>query len=690
MSYYLLERQSLAPRTPAAILVNPTVAQLQEYLPIVPGALWALDLETRGVEAHIPSNAIVGIGLANADTSVYVDIRQADDAARKYLKDFLRAAQLFAFNTLFDATFLQVWTGQWLDWVGDSYGLFKQLSTEGHPGQSWNLETAQLDVLGWTETNKQVLAEALKARGLGKSDMWQLPPDILGLYCAHDADAAWQLWHVLLDAIREHGFANLLDYHQRVFLTEVKLLAEQQLRGIKINQEELASCRADLERRIQSSMQAFLNHPQVAPHIAEHNKEVHAAWMAAQPPQTNKGGEVSKRWEAWRDREARHMADNGFNPNSKQQLANLFYQKLGRRPLKYTPTGRPVVDRKVLPALGEPGKLLADYNLYIKRRGYVERVIERSATDGLIHPQFNSVGTFTTRLSGTGGLNLQQMPKTPEFLVSFAARPGYKIVQADAEALEPVILAEFSQDKTLLTLYGPDAKQNDVYLFVAAKIDALGKEIRKHYDPENPTPEAIKAAKKHCKRDRAVAKIVQLASTYGAGAAKIHETLALAGIDITLREVRGILREYWELFAGVKRFEQQLLDIWTANGGWIPSAFGTPICVADSRIKDVTNAFCQYSGHAFLQLWIWHVDRLRQERGVEMRPWIVDLHDEQIWEAPEDQAEAAAQVLRDALDAANDELDMSIRIKGPPAIADTLGLIKCEGYAEWLATRRAG
>jgi DNA polymerase-1 len=383
------------------------------------------------------------------------------------------------------------------------------------------------------------------------------------------------------------------------------------------------------------------------------------------------------------------MAKNGFNVNSKQMLGWLLYDKLGNPVLVFTETGRPAVSRKVLPSLGEPGKLLSKYNLYKKRLGYVEAMIAKTARDGILHPQFNSVGTVTGRLGGSGGLNMQQMPKVAEFLAALRARPGHKLVQADAEALEPVILAEFSQDATLLKLYGPNAKPNDIYLFVGAKLPGLGDAIRKYYDPDDPTPEGITTAKEHCKKERAVAKIVVLAANYNAGPLKIQETLKFAGIDLTVPEVRKIHLAYWRLFSGVKRFEEKLHDMWTVRSGWIPSILGTPICVDAEYVKDIVNRFCQTSGHQVLQLWISHIARLREERGVTMYPWLVDFHDETIWEVPEDQAEAAAQILREALVATNEEIAMGIPIKGPPMIVDNLAQIKDPGgYEKWLAERQ--
>jgi DNA polymerase I-like protein with 3'-5' exonuclease and polymerase domains len=199
----------------------------------------------------------------------------------------------------------------------------------------------------------------------------------------------------------------------------------------------------------------------------------------------------------------------------------------------------------------------------------------------------------------------------------------------------------------------------DIYLHVAAKIPALGREIVKYYDPDHPTKEGIAAAKKLCKRDRDIAKTVQLASAYGAGPGKIHETLVMSGIDISFPDVRDIHRDYWRLFSGVKRFQDRLTEMWTANGGWIPSILGTPIPVAENLLKDIVNRFCQQSGHMVLQLWIWHCSQVFEERGLTAHPWLVDQHDEMIWEVPEDQAEAVAQAINEAL--------------------------ASEGYAEWLA-----
>lgn len=662
-----------------AVLDKPMLADLRRLLPSSKrGQLWAIDLETRGTSPTQKDAKIVGIGLADRDGSFYVNTKELPADCREYLLDYLSAVQLVAFNVLFDAQFLLAVTGEWLNWVGCSYGLFKALSTEGWDGQSWDLETAQRDVLGWEVSNKDALAAALKERGLTKANMAELPTETLGPYCALDADAAYQLWEVLTETCANRDFHQLLTFHQEVFMAEVKLLAEQHLRGIEIDTGRLTSYHADLNQRIEASREAFLSHQEVAPHIARFNGDVLSRHLAAEPPRLTKKGEETARWKNWNEKTEQVRSTNHFNVNSKQSLEWLFFDCLGYDPKRTTETGRRSVDRKSLPHFGDPGRSLNAYNLLVKERGYVEALSERTTEFGVLHPQFNSYGTVTGRLSGSGGISVHQMPKSKGFLECWRARDGFKLVQLDLTAIEPTILAEFSQDPMLLSLYGKDAPENDLYLFVSAQIPGLGNNIKKYYDPYNPTPESIALAKKHCKQDRAVSKVVCLASNYKAGPAKIHETLTFSRIDISFAEVRRIHKAYWELFQGVERFERELLRAWHDNGGFIWDALGCPIAIDEKYLKDINNRFCQRSGHAILQLYLKQLVMNQRDYGVQLFPWNVDNQDETINEVREEDADKALKLYRDSLDRVNDELGMGVLIKGEPMVATTFAEIKCE------------
>jgi DNA polymerase I-like protein with 3'-5' exonuclease and polymerase domains len=234
-----------------------------------------------------------------------------------------------------------------------------------------------------------------------------------------------------------------------------------------------------------------------------------------------------------------------------------------------------------------------------------------------------------------------------------------------------------SRDESMLKLYAPGRPANDIYLFVASHIRGLGDRITQYYDPEHPTAESISLAKKHCKNDRAVAKIVVLACAYNAGPKKIHETLTLAGFQLPFYQVDLIHKEYWQLFDGVKKFEGTLVDEWRRNKGYIFNGFGRPLTVAEDLTKDLVNRYVQSTGHDFLMAFIAKIGELRLQRQVEMYPWIVDFHDETIWECPEKEVNSVKKLMEDALIETNCFVTSDIPLTGDVIIADNLADIKC-------------
>jgi len=309
-----------------------------------------------------------------------------------------------AFNVLFDGMALLARGFGWLDWRMCTFGLFRQLSTEGYDGQRWNLEAMQQDVLGWPESNKDALTTLLATRKLKKEDMWQLAdtdPEEFGRYCALDAEAALQGFFELSAATERLGEpgAVLRRYHKDDFLTSVRLLAEQQLRGLAIDVDRLRSYNETLAGAIAAGTLEFLGHPDVGPVVAEYNAQVVAAVRLAEPARFIKSGAESTRWQQWAAKVAAAGAEQHFNPASGKQLAWLFFDKLGLVPTKYTDGGARSVDREVLPFLGPAGKLLSKVKKKQKELSYTEACMAKQR-DGVLHPQMKSVGTVTGRLSG--------------------------------------------------------------------------------------------------------------------------------------------------------------------------------------------------------------------------------------------------------------------------------------------------
>jgi len=231
----------------------------------------------------------------------------------------------------------------------------------------------------------------------------------------------------------------------------------------------------------------------------------------------------------------------------------------------------------------------------------------------------------------------------------------------DVDALEPVVLAELSGCSSYMSLYGPNAAPNDVYLFIASKIPQFRKEVLDAgYDPDRPTREGITAAKKTCKRVRSICKLIHLAAGYGAGTGKIHASLNEQGIDISFAEVEKIRDMYWKVFEGVVQFRDRLTRSWKANRGYFLDGLGTPVTVGGDYEKDILNRCIQRTGHMILTKYLYHLN------APKARPVVVDFHDETIWECKIEDKEEVLRQFRDAWIKTNNELGGIIPLSGTP------------------------
>jgi hypothetical protein len=386
------------------VLLKPTLTDIQALLPSGETSVLAVDLETTGTDPTDPTFAIVGIGFADVRGCFYVDVRALPGPVLAHIKGALLSRPVTAFNVLFDGTALWGWTGSWLNWAMCSFGLFFQLSSEGYTGQRWNLEALQRDVLGWKVSNKTELAELLTRHGLRKETMSKLAdlePQAFGRYCAQDAEAAYQAFYELADATFELGEAGevLRRYHKEDFLNEVYLLAEQQLRGMSVDVPKLRAFRGWTGLEVAEDLLKFLSHPEVKDVVAEYNAAVVEEHRKLEPPKMIKSGETAARWTKWAQKLERLKLANHFNPGSTQQLAWLFFDKLGHTPRKYTDGGAPSTDKEVLPFLGKSGKHLSGVRKREKLLTYVDACLAKQR-DGVLSVSCKSVGSVTGRLAG--------------------------------------------------------------------------------------------------------------------------------------------------------------------------------------------------------------------------------------------------------------------------------------------------
>lgn len=701
-----------------------------------------IDFEATGLDMRTPDFRAVGIGIASSKCTdgVYASINNLDDY--KWLVNELYKQNLVGYNIGYDAKVLHrmamdvgVMPDHW-PWVGDTMVLYKMVDNRGYTGQQWGLKHAQKEVLSWKETNEVELDQWLIDNGYSrtvkgvakplKGEMWRAPEDILGHYCGLDTVSTMQLDMYLHEVGVE--YPEMMAIYEREFMTLANVLHEQFWHGLQLNKSGLTTYIDKLKEQIQIQAEFFTSASEATVYINEFNSAQHQELLDKEPPQFTKTGKVAARYTKWLQKVADSEAMNYFNPSSKTQLRWLFYERLyrldnvkkktnwkGEYITRYdnkskktwffyeadvitnsdntragTIEGKAVedaeptfsVDKNILPRLGLAGSYLFHYNKMVKELGYANAVLEGLDDRDRLPTSLRVHGTVTGRCSGGGyagnSVNIQQQHKDPEYMACFIPPEGHKILQWDASALENVILAELSGDKNLFQLYGSGIP-NDGHLFFGSRMEPLKEELTKYgYDPDNPTPEAIKLTKKMAKGFRSVAKVVVYLCSYGGGAGTLMKNLDVAGFSMPLKKCKELIKGYWDTIPEVTEYYKKLTAEWTANRGWLLNARSRPMSVPPKLKKDLPSRVIQSTGHDILLTVIYWIDRYRKERGVTMHPAIVDLHDETIWYVPDEQAEAAKRIIEDALATTNEEIGAAIPITGGVEICEDFKPFKCE------------
>lgn len=171
---------------------------------------------------------------------------------------------------------------------------------------------------------------------------------------------------------------------------------------------------------------------------------------------------------------------------------------------------------------------------------------------GILHTNYKADGTRTGRLSSSEP-NLQQVPGGLHSL--FVARPGYSLITKDMSAIEPHLIAYYSED--------PELYMN-VKEFHAANVRILFNKLG--------TKNEIK---KNFPVEYALAKEVGLACLYGAGAKRIRQSAQKYGVEWRLNQCRDFYYRLKESYETTFEFKLEL-DKKAAKGPF-NNLFGRPI-----------------------------------------------------------------------------------------------------------------
>lgn len=298
----------------------------------------------------------------------------------------------------------------------------------------------------------------------------------------------------------------------------------------------------------------------------------------------------------------------GIRLNSRNELENKLLD-LGWKPSQFTPTGKPSLAREEVQKIDIP---LAQGYLELKkseklRSAFTSNLLKHHVK-GRIHAEIDSLGTRTGRMSMRNP-NLQQMPRTKMIRDAFPASEGHRLVLADYDSMELRMLAQHCEDKNLIQA----CKSGDIH---------------------RETAKLLWPGAKVTDRLRQIAKTVNYATIYGAGAMKLSQILGISPV-----EASDVLNQYRLVFP----------DIWTYSQDLSKSRFtttrdGRRLVADEGKEYNLLNYTIQGTCADLLKRKI--VEIFHSDIGKYLR---IPVHDELVLEAPKREAKAVAQRVREMM-----------------------------------------
>ncbi|MCC3647405.1 DNA polymerase I [Cytobacillus oceanisediminis] len=333
------------------------------------------------------------------------------------------------------------------------------------------------------------------------------------------------------------------------------------------------------------------------------------------------------------------LAGEAFNINSPKQLGVILFEKLGLPVIKKTKTGYST-SADVLEKLENDHEIIRDI-LHYRQLGklqstYIEGLLKVVNNEtGKVHTRFNQALTQTGRLSSTDP-NLQNIPirleegrKIRQAFVP--SEPGWAIFAADYSQIELRVLAHIADDEKLIEAFNEDM---DIHTKTAmevfhVKADEVTSNMRRH------------------------AKAVNFGIVYGISDYGLSQSLG-----ITRKEAGKFIDRYLESYPGVKQYMDDIIHEAKQKGfvstllhrrRYLPEITSRNFNLRSFAERTAMNTPIQGSAADIIKkAMIDMADRLRKEE-LKAR-LLLSVHDELIFEAPEDEIEKLKKIVPDVME----------------------------------------
>ena len=407
-------------------------------------------------------------------------------------------------------------------------------------------------------------------------------------YAAEDADLTWQLYQLFKPHLEQ---TNLLKLFLQLEMPVLPVLAQMELCGIHIEGHELEAYGQELSQE-----------------IAHIQAEIY------------------------------EIVGHEFNIASTKQLQQVLFEERGLPTGKKTKSGYST-DTSVLETLAAldvvPRKILEFRAKSKLLSTYVETLPKMADSQGRIHTSFIQTGTATGRLSSRDP-NLQNIPVRDEegrrIRSAFTSSPDKVLISADYSQIELVLLAHLSQDEGLCSAFmsGIDVHKATAALIFGVSAEEVTAEMRR------------------------TAKTINFGVMYGMSAFRLSNELG-----IPRGQAQNFIEKYFATYAGISQFKEATISLAEEKGyvetimgrrRYIPSINSRNKLEKSGAERIAVNTPIQGSAADIVKKAMLDVTALLKKEGCSAQ-LLLQVHDELIFECPKAEAESAAALIRQGMEA---------------------------------------
>jgi DNA polymerase-1 len=430
-------------------------------------------------------------------------------------------------------------------------------------------------------------------------------------YAAEDADVTLRLWRILKPRLARDG---LLTVYETLERGMPAVLADMELEGIRVDPDRL--------RRLSHEFGMKMVELEATAH---------------------------------------ELAGRPFNLGSPKQIGDILFGEMALPGGKKTATGQWGTDASVLEELAlthDLPRTLLDWRQLSKLKGTYTDALSAAADPATnrVHTSYQLAAATTGRLASSDP-NLQNIPVRNEIgrqiRQAFVAAPGNVLISADYSQIELRLLAHIGDIPELKRAFraGLDIHAATASEMFGVPVEGMPAETRRR------------------------AKAINFGIVYGISAFGLANQL---GID--QGEAGAYIKTYFERFPGIRDYmDKTRAEV--REAGFVSTVFGRRIHIPAIHSKSgaerqfgeraAINAPIQGAAADIIRRAMMRMPAALAEAGLADVKMLLQVHDELVFEAPRDRAEAAMAVIRPVMErAALPAVDLSVPLVVDARAAD--------------------